>query len=69
VPVGWLAAGAQRTGGLRHLPGFRSAAQLVKCEGVDDAGRDASLPVLRLSLQGLVRYGPGAGRVRQRFWL
>jgi hypothetical protein len=35
VPVGWLAAGAQRTGGLRDLPGFRSAARLVKRESAD----------------------------------
>jgi hypothetical protein len=43
--------------------------QLVKREGVDDADPDTSLPVLRLPLQALVRYGRGAERVRGWFWL
>jgi hypothetical protein len=47
--AGWPSK-AHRTGGLRHLLELRSATQLVKREGVDDAGRDTSLPVLRLSL-------------------
>jgi hypothetical protein len=66
--AGWPSK-AHRTGGLRYLLEFSSAAQLVNREGVDDAGPGTSLPVLRLSLQGLVRYGPGAERVRQRCWL
>jgi hypothetical protein len=47
----------------------RTGIYVVKREGADDAGRDTGLPVLRLSLQVLVRYGPGAERIRQRFWL
>ena len=66
--AGWPSK-ARRAGGLRHLLEFGSATQSVNREGVDDAGRGTSLPVLRLSLQGLARYGPGAERVRQRFWL
>jgi hypothetical protein len=47
--AGWPSK-AHRTGDLRHLLELRSATQLVKREGVDDAGRDSSLPVLRWSL-------------------
>jgi hypothetical protein len=47
----------------------RTGIYVVEREGADNADRDTGLPVLRLSRQGLVRYGPGAERIRQRFWL